>query len=530
MHLTSPHNPYRHPLRAVFSLVAALTIAAVAFMPAHAGTCTPLPPYASEADRIGVNVIIDHGKTLADYDVTNIKAGWYIDYQAAPSDGTAALRLEAIRPDAAVLSPQLALDDAAVLATHSMAYMPILRLTDLDGDWEGRIGELVDQSPGSLWAIGNEMDRVGQDGHTPAEYAVIYHDLYRFIKQRDPTSRIAIGAIVQPTPLRLRYLDMVLNEYQRRYGTKLPVDVWNIHAFILREDPDAWGADIPPGLEAYAHLGKLYEVADHGDIEIFKQSIRNFRYWMAERGYRNYPLIVSEYGILMPPNYDAGDGRKFDYEFVSEYMLASFEFFRTATDSSTGYSNDGNRLVQAWSWYSLNDYVWSTPDREDGFNGNLLDHDTGAIQLLGQDFARYVRQYSLNYIDLAPRQFSPAKLSLPAYTADVPLDVSISLFNRGNLAANNVRLRFWLGDPDDGGRLIGQKYLVAVLAPRCRATADAEHRLRLPALPPGIHNLVIEATSSTQPEGIPGNNRAVVVLQAGGEDDFTSLFLPLLRR
>ena len=28
----------------------------------------------------------------------------------------------------------------------------------------------------------------------------------------------------------------------------MPVDVWNVHNFVLREERGSWGVDIPPGI------------------------------------------------------------------------------------------------------------------------------------------------------------------------------------------------------------------------------------------------------------------------------------------
>ncbi|MEZ4661305.1 MAG: hypothetical protein R2911_27460 [Caldilineaceae bacterium] len=99
------------------------------------------------------------------------------------------------------------------------------------------------------------------------------------------------------------------------------MDVFTVHGFVLRED-QTWGAGIPPGLDAFAHEGQLYELADHRDLEIFKTQIRDFRRWMADNGLREKPLIVSEYGILMPADYG------FAYKQVRDFMLGSFDFFR----------------------------------------------------------------------------------------------------------------------------------------------------------------------------------------------------------
>ena len=84
----------------------------------------------------------------------------------------------------------------------------------------------------------------------------------------------------------------------------MPVDVWNIHAFILNErsctyfPDDCWGADVPPGIDAPE--GMRYGVQDNDNLVIFKQFIVDFRQWMADRGYKERPLIITEYGVLMP--------------------------------------------------------------------------------------------------------------------------------------------------------------------------------------------------------------------------------------
>src|SRR5690606_12860944 len=137
------------------------------------------------------------------------------------------------------------------------------------------------------------------------EYARIYHRTYHLIKQLDPTAIVGNAAIIQATPIRLRYLDEFVSAYQRLYHRRPPVDYWNIHNFVLREEIGEAGASIPPGLEAFADEGKLFEVWQHGDFELFKNQIIAFRQWMADNDYRNVPLTVSEYGILMPADYFA---------------------------------------------------------------------------------------------------------------------------------------------------------------------------------------------------------------------------------
>jgi hypothetical protein len=222
--------------------------------------------------------------------------------------------------------------------------------------------------PGATWLIGNEPDVIWQDNVTPAVYAKWYHELYYFLKEVDPSCRVAIGGVTQPTPLRLQYLERVLASYQSRYGETMPVDVWNIHNFILRESRGEWGVDIPPGFDI--DHGILYEVEDHDDLEIFKEQLFSFRQWLAERGQRDKPLIVSEYGILMPPEYGFGPER------VQRFLYGSYEFMLIATDEQVGYPADDNRLVQGWAWYSLSDDRYPT--------GNFVDFTTGDLTTLGK--------------------------------------------------------------------------------------------------------------------------------------------------
>jgi hypothetical protein len=85
---------------------------------------------------------------------------------------------------------------------------------------------------------------------------------------------VAAGRIVQPTSLRLRYVDAVLAAYQQLYGAPMPVDVWHIHNYALREERSEWGAEIPLGLPD--HEGMLYEVDDSGNLEAWKSHLLAF--------------------------------------------------------------------------------------------------------------------------------------------------------------------------------------------------------------------------------------------------------------
>ncbi|NLD74279.1 MAG: hypothetical protein GX649_16370, partial [Chloroflexi bacterium] len=324
------------PILAVALLVASASVLAegpMAPQPMAGWTTVSLPMVASRYaapavtySRFGVGAPRPYD--VEEYSAQELGAGWYWDWAA--------------RPDAA--RPQ------------GVEYYPTVRLRQvgetgfaLRGTDEATIAATAAAHPGTVWFIGNEPDRKDwQDDLVPEAYAAAYAYLYDLIKTLDPTALIAAGQIVQPTPLRLEYLDRVLDAYYAAHGRAMPVDVWAIHAYPLREDEEdqMWGALIPPGLEATQ--GLLIEVEDTISIELFRSFLVDFRLWMATRGYQDRPLIVSEFGVLIPDNY-AGFGAPE----VVDYMNRAFDVLMNERDVDTGYPVDDYRLVQQWAWYRL---------------------------------------------------------------------------------------------------------------------------------------------------------------------------------
>jgi hypothetical protein len=327
---------------------------------------------------------------------------------------------------------------------------------------------------GADWIIGNEPDRrFYQNDMVPAAYAHAYHDLYYYIKAKDPTARIFAGAIVQPTPLRLQYLDLVLQNYWDRYGEAMPVDGWAIHNFILNErscahyngDPFiCWGADIPPGIDATDGLIiGLDELEKTADVAFFGQQVIRFRQWMADNGYRSRPLYVSEFGILMP------EDRGFPPPVVNDFMTRTFDFLLNAADESLGYPADRNRLVQRLAWYSTLD---------PSFNGSLFQSTTGeplkppfALTAIGENYRAYTDPLPLAS-DLQLLDITQGARVMLAGSEALSITLAATVANGGNnqWPAPAV-VNFYLGDPSAGGVQLGS---TVVMLAGCGQTAQAE--------------------------------------------------------
>lgn len=404
------------------------------------------------------------GGTISTYAVSALNFGWYMDW---------GLKLQPAQPNGA-------------------EYVQMVRLTG-NVPSTSTVQAIADQNPGALWLIGNEPDSPWQDSLLPETYAGAYHDWYQLIKQRDPSARIGVGSIVQPTPLRLRYLDRVLAAYQGQYGGQLPTDVWSTHSYILREidpsDPDAlngtqsvWGAYIPPGFTETR--GELYTFSQMFDQNIFRQRLIDFRAWLAARGYRNTPLYITEFGTLFPyPPYtvDAGGPYTWTDELnqpiietrTSAFMTKTFNTLLNLTDANIGFPADNNRLVQRWMWYSFDDKA---------YGGLLFDPVTGNRRPIGDDFAAYTRAISPSVDLLAVSLATPAVPIGAGGTASATLRATVS--NIGNISVSQpITVSFYAGLPPSG-TLFASTAVTLPLA-GCAATLDVT--ALWPNLSAGVH-------------------------------------------
>jgi streptogramin lyase len=398
------------------------------------------------------------------FDVDSLQAGWYVDFQPYGS-------------------PPGGMDRALMIRVRSDLLPNLIQL-----------GALVDDNPGAIWLVGNEPDCIWQDDVWPEEYARIYHDLYTFIKGRDLTSQVAAGGIVQPTPLRLEYLDRVLAAYKAQYGKAMPVDIWHIHNAILNEQRGGWGADIPPGIDA--EQGVIRAIDDNDNVAIFEDQIWAFRQWLAENGYTGYPVIVTEYGVLMPKEYGFTEAR------VKAFMTNTFQFLSSTTDLALGDPSDGYRLVQRWAWFSLDVQPWDEQTGE-GFNGNLFDPFAGSITTFGLHYADQTSSFPpLNYVDLglATRQMPQLPLVVsPTQAVTIPVEVRVVNGGTADSGSFGVRLTY------DGPVSDAPEQVIANLPP----SSSEWITFTLTDLPVGNYALLLEIDPDGQvDESAECNNQA----------------------
>jgi hypothetical protein len=372
------------------------------------------PPYGNARDRFG----FDSG-SLSGYDVAQLHAGWYSNWGAS---------LNPTHPDQLVY--------VQLIRFHAGADPSDPAQVTVRPD-RGTIARIAAAHPGSLWLMSNEPDSLYQgDPILPQVYATVYHDFYQHIKALDPTALIANGGIVQPTPCRLAYLDVVWDTYLETFGEPMPVDVWNTHAFILREVFGSWGASTPPGVDP--DCGINYAIDDGDDIDILLTNIRAMRAWMKDKGYQDRPLIITEYGVLWPQWF----APQFTPLRVSHFMTRTFDLFLDTTDAELGYPADDFRLVQAWAWYSLSD--------DELYNGHLFDSTSKTLSLMGATYGAYTAALSdTPFADLSARLIA-ARIDFTPTVADAgsprPMTFTLSLTgsasNLGRLPASAALARF----------------------------------------------------------------------------------------
>ena len=323
---------------------------------------------ASPNWRFGITAPFD----TAGYNLAALKVGGFLDWSASTNPTLPA-----------------GMDHVRVLRISDAAYPSTL--ASLPG-W-------VASFPGAVWLVGNEPDVGNQDGITAEVYADRYYQIAVTIRTIDHTAQIGFGTVVV-SPLRIRYLARAYDRLKVLAGSAETasglIDIWSVHAFILNET-QGWGVFLPVGFENDgADAITITNFEDTYSISIFSERIIAFRAWLAQIGQRDKPVWITEYGSLFPPidNPSGAPPEKVSDQDTAAFMVATFDFLLKARDPNTGMPTDGQRLVQRWFWYSLNELRYQ-------YGGSLYDPEHGkAITAVGQAFIQYTSRLPVCYLYL----------------------------------------------------------------------------------------------------------------------------------
>ncbi len=451
------------------------------------------PPYSSENDRMG------YGQALVG-NPSVLRAGWYMDWNAT---------MNPAHPGGAEYARTI------YFSTHDTGKVcnpitkaPAIKKSQVTTNLTGTaLISDVKAHPGALWLIGNEPDTVYNGSSMKAElYADFYHYFYTTIKAADPTAKVAIGAISQPSPVRMDYLDKILNYYRIVYGQPFPTDLWNIHFYYLNEKECDWGVSLPPfgDPERVRYLPLSY--FDEGrilDLNVLEDNLRDFRQWMYDRGYRDVPLIITEYGVLPP----AEDYPVYTNEKAALFLRDTMQMFRTITDANfitgtldltgsliitdaaIGYPADDYRLVQMWNWFST---------RSDVFGGDLFDED-GNLTIIGMAFGYESLSHFTPYVNLEViTPFTPTLIS-----NTLTWDAFIN--NRGNITATDLTVSSTLINYFDGAVISSSIQLIDKYPPRYRQKPRLTAKV-WPFTPPAAYTMTM-SIDAYQTDVVTSNNQ-----------------------
>jgi hypothetical protein len=244
---------------------------------------------------------------------------------------------------------------------------------------------------------------------------------------------------------------------------------------------------------------------------------------MKERGYQHKPLIVTEWGVLMPLWFLQSAG--LTQNDINNYLGNAINYMQSATDPNLGYPADGYRLVQQAALYSLNDDS-TFEDGSDRWGSYLFNSSAPyTITVTGTYYRDVIASNMVASVDLSPYQaFTDPSPLIISPTASVSPTLDTIVSNAGNAPpSTSVTVRFF--DVTGGGNTqIGSD---VILTPFTGCGALREAKVVWPNLSPGLHSVRIEVDPDSQiQESIESNNVMTKTILVGTH----GVYLPSVSR
>jgi len=193
------------------------------------------------------------------------------------------------------------------------------------------------------------------------QYASDFHLWHDQIKSIDSKFQVMTGSIVLGNLTNYKddnfdFIKNTINDYYRQTHQQMPIDVFNVQIII---GPDT-----------------------AAPLDTFKSAVKTFRQWLLSAGYSKSEMRIG-YGIS-----DNGISQASAVDFLQQSTKWLMDADANGNfDSQLGLSADGNRLVQAWAWYPLN-------DPSTNFQNSSLFDSNGHLTSLGLAYADLVPQHT----------------------------------------------------------------------------------------------------------------------------------------
>ncbi len=360
-------------LLAIPSIIFLILLFALGFTaPVHAAAtgCKPFSEPYTMRDRFGLSGNDADNPAIADLGVS-----WYLNWGYIPDNNSSSIEY----------MPMLLHTKSEDFADYASFKTAIVAQKQTHPDVFGNC---------TTWLIGNEVGLyVASSGenYPPETYAEYFKKYADWISQLGSelgvSYKLAAGSVITRPDIELHveskthpeavtprkttingslYMEKVLKIYKNKYGTKMPVDVFQLHPYMFDGKVDF-------------------------KINMFKQSVTSFRSMLKKQGYADKEVWITEWGNLVDDPKKKNDTTFND---SIRIMNEGVPWLTRVNSKTDGIPADNYKLVQRWSWFTFKylkenpAYAWQHKYTY------MFDPSTQQLNALGLNYKRLITQYT----------------------------------------------------------------------------------------------------------------------------------------